>query len=345
MKQIIGYNSQAKGGKVTGNAKSTEDLVNILNSLEEKDALEIPENNVLFTIDQDTKKLNNYRLNYHCNTLYGDRRKAKEDFIKLARKLYPQQSADIDAFEKEYDLELKGSERTKMVLSWAFRDNFYWQLVQQITRNTNDPKRLAYLRLPIKDIHEAIQAQYRTDKLNNEFYLVLEMTEEERHKLLNSVKNYLVFTSFVKGFSNSKEAMAEWKELKKKSEKYVHLTVSMDRRSRPDHLDFGFVEHKGRILVNIYNVFEVEEASKRQSAQLTYGILPVLHVKRQDKEFRLNGMSDHSKDMTRNYDFLEDLMSKVDGQATILQINGYYKDSLEVYDRKVDLIRKTNESE
>ena len=75
---------------------------------------------------------------------------------------------------------------------------------------------------------------------------------------------------------------------------------------------------------------------------LTYGILPVLHVKRQDKEFRLHGMSENGKDMTRNYDFLEDLMSKVDGQATILQINGYYKDSLEVYDRKVDLIRKTN---
>ena len=77
VKQIIGYNSGAKGGKVTGNAKSTEELIGILNTLEEKDALEIPENNVLFTIDQDTKKLNNYRLNYHCNTLYGDRVKAK----------------------------------------------------------------------------------------------------------------------------------------------------------------------------------------------------------------------------------------------------------------------------
>lgn len=54
-----------------------------------------------------------------------------------------------------------------MILSWVFKDNFYWQLVQQITRNTNDPKRLAYLRLPIKDIHEAILAQYRSDKLNN----------------------------------------------------------------------------------------------------------------------------------------------------------------------------------
>jgi hypothetical protein len=49
--------------------------------------------------------------------------------------------------------------------------------------------------------------------------------------------------------------------------------------------------------------------------------------------------------LTRNYDFIEDLMSKVDGQATLLQISGYYKDSLDIYDRKVDFIRKTNESE
>ena len=128
-----------------------------------------------------------------------------------------------------------------MVLSWVFKDNFYWQLVQQITRNTNDPKRLAYLRLPLKDIHEAIQAQYRSKKLNNEFYLVVEMTEEERHKLLNSTQKYLVFTSFVKGLTIDKEAVAQWKDLKKKSDKYVYLTVGMDRRERPEHLDFGFV--------------------------------------------------------------------------------------------------------
>ena len=52
----------------------------------------------MFTIDQDTKKLNLYRLNYHCNTMFGDRIKAKEDFVKLARKLYPNQNGEIDRF-------------------------------------------------------------------------------------------------------------------------------------------------------------------------------------------------------------------------------------------------------
>jgi hypothetical protein len=49
--------------------------------------------------------------------------------------------------------------------------------------------------------------------------------------------------------------------------------------------------------------------------------------------------------LLRNFDYLEDLMMKIDSQATLLQLSGYYKESLEVYDKKVDFIRKTAESE
>ena len=59
--------------------------------------------------------------------------------------------------------------------------------------------------------------------------------------MLNSTQKYLVFTSFVKGFTIEKEAITQWKDLKKESDKYVYLTVGMDRRERPEHLDFGFV--------------------------------------------------------------------------------------------------------
>lgn len=53
-------------------------------------------------------------------------------------------------------------------------------------------------------------------------------------------------------------------------------------------------------------------------------------------------MSKEELDLTRNYDFVEDLMGKVDGQATLLQLSGYFKDSLDIYDKRVDFIRKTN---
>jgi hypothetical protein len=44
-----------------------------------------------------------------------------------------------------------------MVIDWTFKNNFYWQLVDGLARNTTDPKRLAYLRLALKDIHESIK--------------------------------------------------------------------------------------------------------------------------------------------------------------------------------------------
>lgn len=47
----------------------------------------------------------------------------------------------------------------------------------------------------------------------------------------------------------------------------------------------------------------------------------------------------------RNYDYLEDMMEKVDSQATVLQLSGYYKQSLQIYDKKVDFIRKTTQSQ
>lgn len=64
-----------------------------------------------------------------------------------------------------------------MVLKWVFRKCFYWDMVNQISRNTNDPKRLAYLRLGIKDIYETIAAEYRANKLYDMFYIVIELTE------------------------------------------------------------------------------------------------------------------------------------------------------------------------
>lgn len=43
-----------------------------------------------------------------------------------------------------------------MVFDWLFRDSFLWELVSTLTRNTTDPKRLAYVRLALKDFYESI---------------------------------------------------------------------------------------------------------------------------------------------------------------------------------------------
>ena len=155
----------------------------VLNELEEKDSLEIPANNVLLMIDQDTKILNKYRLNYHCNTHSQLSTSAKKDFLELARALLPQKQAEITQFDSEYEQGLAGEKRREVVLEWAFRDSFYWDLLYGLTRNTTDPKRLAYLRLPVKDLYECISEEYRAKKLYEPFYILTEINEAERIKL------------------------------------------------------------------------------------------------------------------------------------------------------------------
>jgi len=171
-----------------------------------------------------------------------------------------------------------------MVLDWAFKNNFYWDMVHNISRNTSDPKRLAYLRLGIKDIYEAVAAEYRANKLYDIFYVVLELTEEERGKLEKSVNNFLLFTSFVKGTFVEKEGMKQFKG----KPNNVLFTIVPHRSERGDTLDFGFVRRGDEVLVNIYNVFRVDmEANpKTRRIELVYGVLPVMDQRRQIKEER-----------------------------------------------------------
>lgn len=172
--------------KIAATANSDQELLPLLSQLEEKDALEIPSSNLLLLIDQDTKLLNRYRLNYHCNTRYSGRNKAKEDFVALARKLCPGESEGIARFEKTYDLSLEGEERRRMVKEWLFQNSFYWELACSISRSTSDPKRLAYVRLPLKDIYETIFEEFKSTVDYNDVHVVVDVTEEEKAKLEKS---------------------------------------------------------------------------------------------------------------------------------------------------------------
>lgn len=113
---ILGHPQNALNSpKIVRTVEHSTDLLSALNQLEEKDSLTIASSNLLL-VDSDTKLLNKYRLNYQCNTNYNGRTQAKEDFLTLARHLFPAQQVEIEKFQKEYNLELEGEERRKMVL-------------------------------------------------------------------------------------------------------------------------------------------------------------------------------------------------------------------------------------
>ena len=76
--------------KLAGYCENKNDFLTLLNSLEQKDSLQISPSNVLIA-DLDTKLLNRYRLNFQCNTHFKGRDKAKQDLLDLAKKFYPAQ--------------------------------------------------------------------------------------------------------------------------------------------------------------------------------------------------------------------------------------------------------------
>jgi tetratricopeptide (TPR) repeat protein len=81
--------------------------------------------------------------------------------------------------------------------------------------------------------------------------------------------------------------------------------------------------------------------------ELQYGVFPEICAMRKVKANREeNKLTKLDFDLMRNYDYLEDMMSKVDSQATLLQLAGYYDDALQIYDQRVINIRNSaNEEE
>ena len=59
-------NHQSNYPKIKAQAQGKDQLLKVLSELEAKDTVEVASTNLLL-IDQDTKLLNKYRLNYQCN--------------------------------------------------------------------------------------------------------------------------------------------------------------------------------------------------------------------------------------------------------------------------------------
>lgn len=70
-----------------------------------------------------------------------------------------------------------GEEKKKMVSKWLFRDSFFWDIISNFPKFTNDPKKLAYLRLPIKDVYDLIKDCFKEKKVYKEMHLVIELNE------------------------------------------------------------------------------------------------------------------------------------------------------------------------
>lgn len=77
------------------------------------------------------------------------------------------------------------------------------------------------------------------------------------------MNNYVIFTSFVKGFTRKTDAIKEFKE----NEGSFLFEVTFKGRKRESKLDFGYVisedkSIKKNVIFNIYNFFQLENFTK-----------------------------------------------------------------------------------
>lgn len=113
--------------------------------------------NVLLTIEDDMNLMNKYRINFHSLTSSKAKAKAKADFVDFAKKMFPQKMEEIQEFENNYKLNLSATESAKQTLYWLGRPGFFWESMQVLPKISTDPKKLAYLRFPIRESYLGIQ--------------------------------------------------------------------------------------------------------------------------------------------------------------------------------------------
>lgn len=168
------------------------------------------------------------------------------------------------------------------------KDSFFWQIIEFLPKVTTDPKRLAYLRLPFRDLYRAIRNKYtKLEKRPKKLFVVSLLSKEEEEKLKNNQDNFIIFTSFVKGFTNEKEA----NKARKAKAGSIMFEIILNTKDRDEELDFGFCqigEEGENIIFNIYNFFKIDACEiEGRRAVLTYAALAEASAKRKDKKKRI----------------------------------------------------------
>jgi len=60
--------------------------------------------------------------------------------------------------------------------------------------------------------------------------------------------------------------------------------VNIYKKEISEDLDFGYVKHGNQVIVNIYNVFQVDSIkNKTRRNELLYGVLPIMDKCRQQE--------------------------------------------------------------
>lgn len=149
------------------------------------------------------------------------------------------------------------------------------------------------------------------------------------------------------GYTNKTFANRDRKEIEQKEGcKTILFEVTFGKDPKQHDLDFGFVisedtSLRRNVIFNIYNFFKLEELEQGKVGHILYGPLAEAYYKRADTTSKVR-VTENETMLLRNMDYLQDLIRRDVSQAVILQMTGSFKEALDVYDRKVEYMRKIN---
>lgn len=138
---------------------------------------------------------------------------------------------------------------------------FLWDILYTLPRITVNPKILAYLRFPFRELYNGVKQSNQTK--SGEAYMVIVPTENELEKLQENVQNFIIFTSFCKAYSSEKIAYQQFK--KTPGSYFVRIILPfLHPGNSIESLNFGYhitepVKDEPNIIFNIYNFFLIEE--------------------------------------------------------------------------------------
>jgi len=210
--------------------------------------------------DSDKSEMNHLHRYLRVIPNFKNREQAKDDFVRLSRKIYSDQANAklLEEFEKNYNEYNK--EKT---LRWYTRESFLYKVTNNCLRIATSDS-IQYCRLLLKDIEQAIKDQYQTKSknFNGSLFRGAYLSEKEWSSLKENQDKEIEMHGFL---SVSKKKGVALKFMQSDPSKKVFITIIVPKG--PNEEEQGFAEIKEfsdfsgeeEILFNVRSRFTVLE--------------------------------------------------------------------------------------
>ena len=231
--------------------------------------------------DSDKSEMNHLHRYLRIIPKFKNREQAKDDFVRLSRKIYsdPINEKLLKEFETDYNRYNKGK-----TLRWYTRESFLYKVTNNCLRIATSDS-IQYCRLLLKDIEQAIKDQYRTKSksFNGLLYRGAYLSEKEWSSLKENLDKEIEIHGFL---SVSKKKSVALNFMQTDPSKKVLITILVPKGPNEEEQGFAEIEEfsnypdEKEILFNVrsrFTVLETEdnyiysEASKCRHLVLLYG--------------------------------------------------------------------------